>query len=63
MPNTIDDNGEFDIKHGNRKITLASMNATTLKKRETIDEVTKHMEDRKIDIACIQETHNSIRTK
>ena len=57
MSNAIDDNGEFDIKRGNRKITLASMNVTTLKKHEMIDKVTKHMKGHKIDIACIQETH------
>ena len=49
--------GEFDIKYGNRKITIASVNVTTLKKHEMINKATKHMEDQKIDFACIQETH------
>ena len=40
-------------------LTIASTNVTTLKKYEMVEKVTKHMEERKIDIACIQETQFS----
>ena len=36
LSKTKSGNGEFDIKYGNRNLTLASMNVTDLKKTGTI---------------------------
>ena len=47
--------GEFDIKYSNRRLGVASMNVTSLKKYEMVEKVAKLMEERKIDIACVQE--------
>ena len=57
LSNTKTDNGEFDIKYGNGLLTIASANVATLKKHEMVEKVTKHMGERKIDIARIQVTH------
>ena len=57
LTKTIIDNGGFDINYGNRTLTPASMNVATLKKHEMVEKVTKHMGERKIDIARIQVTH------
>ena len=38
-------------------MTLASMNFTKLNKHEMVEMVTNHMNEHRIDIACIQETH------
>ena len=58
--------GEDDRKPSNflntkakqNKTRIATMNVDTLRTKESMDRLTQHLHNQRIDIACIQETHN-----
>ena len=56
LSKTKDNSGNIDIKHGSRNITLASMNASSLKTNNAIRVIISHIHGKEIDIARIQET-------
>ena len=44
---------------GNRMINITTTNVDTLRTTDSIDSVITNLQPNNIDIACIQETHNS----
>ena len=48
----------LDVSKQRPKMRLASMNVDNLRNKESIRKLTTTLKEQKIDIACIQETHN-----
>ena len=52
------DTRDINMNYGNRTLQITSMNVDTLRTKESIYALILNLESNKVDIACIQETHN-----
>ena len=49
---------QISLKHGERCLDIASLNYDDIRSKQRIIELLVRLDMQKVDIACIQETHN-----